>query len=82
MNNENSDIMKAIENIFLDTFSEDNYQFSLDTTNDDIEEWDSLGHIRLLTAIEAEFNFQFDISEIEQLSSVSFIVKLVTEKIS
>jgi acyl carrier protein len=82
MNKENSDIMKAIENIFLDTFSEDNYQFSLDTTNDDIEEWDSLGHIRLLTAIEAEFNFQFDISEIELLSSVSFIVKLVTKKIS
>lgn len=73
--------MRAVEEIFRDTFSDDSYQFSIDTTSDDIEEWDSLSHIRLLTAIESEFNFQFDLDEIEMLSSVAVIVDLVAAKV-
>jgi len=78
----NEAILKSVEEIFLDTFSDDSYQFSRDTTSDDIAEWDSLSHIRLLTAIESEFGFQFDIDEIELLSSVSAIVNLVASKAS
>ncbi len=73
--------MRAVEEIFRDTFSDEGYQFSIDTTSDDIEEWDSLSHIRLLTAIESEFNFQFDLDEIEMLSGVAVIVDLVAAKV-
>ena len=75
-------ILKVIEDIFLDTFADDSYQFSMDTNSDDVEEWDSLNHIRLLTSIEAEFDIQFDLSEIEQLASVSDMVSTVASKIS
>ncbi len=80
MDDKNSAILKSLEEIFQDTFSDDGYQFSLETSSDDIEEWDSLSHIRLLTAIEAEFDFQFDISEIELLSSVSVILDLIAAR--
>jgi len=73
-------ILKRLEEIFQDTLAEGDYQFSMDSTSSDIEEWDSLSHIRLLTAIEAEFGIQFDISEIELLSSVSVIVDMIHNK--
>ncbi len=81
MSEESREIVNRIEDIFLDTFTDDSFEFSLEVCSEDIEEWDSLVHIRLLTALEAEFDLQFDISEIEQLSTVSTIVETIQNKI-
>jgi len=75
-------VIDKLETIFSDTFSEDDYVFSSETGRDDIDEWDSLNHIRLLTAIEAEFGFQFDLNEIEELTSVSAIADIIQNRLS
>ncbi len=81
MNEVQQGILNRVEEIFLDTFTEDDLDFSIEISSDDIEEWDSLTHIRLLTALESEFGFQFDIDEIENLSSVSTIIETIQNKI-
>jgi len=81
MKTDTTDILNKLESIFLDTFSGTEYKFSTDTTRDDIDEWDSLNHIRLLTAIESEFSFQFDLDEIEDISSGSTIADLIKNKL-
>lgn len=80
MNKESSEILKRLESIFLDTFIEDNFDFSLETTQYDIGDWDSLNHIRLLTAIEQEFNLEFDIKELEKLTCVSALISVICAK--
>ena len=50
--------------------------------DDDIEEWDSLSHIRLLTAIEANFGVQFDLDEIGNMTDVATIVDLLHQKLA
>ena len=82
MNTETADTLQKLESIFQDTFTGTGYEFSTETTRDDIDEWDSLNHIRLLTAIESEFEFQFDLDEIEDISSVSTIVEIINNKLS
>lgn len=82
MSTQTSDILEKLNSIFLDTFTDSGYEFSGDTTRDDIDEWDSLNHIRLLTAIESEFGFQFDLDEIEDISSVSTIADIIQNKLS
>ena len=81
MSEVNQEIFAQVEEIFLDTFTDDSIEFSLSIQSDDIEEWDSLTHIRLLTALEAEFGFQFDIEEIERLNSVSIIIETIQSKL-
>lgn len=54
----------------------------MDTRRDDVAEWDSLSHIRLLTAIEASFGVQFDLEEIVNMTSVAAIVDLLYEKLN
>ncbi|SER12215.1 acyl carrier protein [Nitrosomonas sp. Nm51] len=73
--------LDQLELIFQDTFTENTYAFSVNTTRDDIEEWDSLSHIRLLTAIEANFGVQFDLDEIGNMTDVATIVNLLHEKL-
>lgn len=74
MSEEKVEILQQLESIFHDTFSDGDYDFSMETIREDIEGWDSLNHIRLLTAIETHFEIQFDLDEIENMSSVESIV--------
>ena len=81
MNQNKAEILAQLEPIFLDTFTDSNCTISLDTERDDIEEWDSLSHIRLLTAIETDFDIQFDLDEISNISSVASIVDTIHDKL-
>ena len=76
-----NDILAKLEEIFEDTFFDGEFNFSIELTSDDVEEWDSLAQIRLLTNIEKEFGFQFDITQIEDLKSVRALTEAIAEKI-
>lgn len=80
MSIEKAAILEELESIFHDTFTDGAYDFSMETLREDVEGWDSLNHIRLLTAIEAHFEVQFDLDEIENMSSVAYIVDTLFQK--
>jgi len=81
MNLEKEDIINQLKEIFSDTFTDIGNEFSSETSRDDIDEWDSLNNIRLLTAIEAEFGFNFDLNEIEELTDVSTIADIIYNRL-
>ncbi|MFT7527889.1 MAG: acyl carrier protein [Arenicella sp.] len=76
------DTLQRLKLVFQDTFSDDSYQFSTNTTQDDIEEWDSLNQIRLLMAIEQEFEIKFDLEEMEKLNGVSAIAEILSNRLN
>ena len=43
----------------------DSIEFAM--TPDDIEKWDSLNHLRLITAVESEFNIRLSMSQIQSI---------------
>ena len=45
----------------------------------DFHEWDSLGNFNLILAVEKNFNIQFDISDIENITSVKAIQTRIDE---
>ena len=48
----------------------------------DFEEWDSLGNFHLILAIETEFQIQFDMDDLEKLTSISEIQKAIDNALS
>ena len=57
---ERSDILKKLNDIFIDVMDlDDDFELNEDMSADDIDEWDSLSHIRLMKAIEATFGIKF-----------------------
>jgi acyl carrier protein len=48
---------------------------------EDIEKWDSLGHLRLIVELEKEFTVQFEPEEIAEMNSYDRIMKVVSSKI-
>ena len=51
-------------------------------TNRDIESWDSLRQINLVSAIEVEFKIEISIEEASEMLSYNIISKIIREKIT
>jgi acyl carrier protein len=51
-----------------------------DSSNEDIEKWDSIGHMNLVMALEEHFGVGFTMEEILQMKSVGAIWKLLEGK--
>ena len=64
------EILKKVQDIFIDVLEDEDIKLSYNTTSDDIESWDSLNHIVLIVEIEKEFNFKFKLEEIQSFKNI------------
>ncbi|MDB5422833.1 MAG: hypothetical protein JWQ29_249 [Phenylobacterium sp.] len=74
------DIMAQLRELMIDVFDVDDLQITPATSAEDVEEWDSLSHVRLVVAVERKFGIKFKNSEIEGLKSVGDLVNLIEAK--
>tara|TARA_B110000444_G_C18242204_1_gene323598 strand:+ start:198 stop:437 length:240 start_codon:yes stop_codon:yes gene_type:complete len=70
--------IEQLQAIFRDVFDDEDLSVNADTTANDIDEWDSLAHIRLILQIEKSFSLHFDASEIEKLENVGQMSELIS----
>ena len=72
-----NEIFEAVQQIFRDNFDDDTLVITRDTCADDIEDWDSLEQINLLTAIEKKFSIKFKLADVRDLKDVGDLLDLV-----
>lgn len=72
-----NEIMTAVQEIFRDNFDDDTICLTRETCADDIEDWDSLEQINLLTAIEKKFALKFRLDDVRGLQDVGGLIDLV-----
>ena len=51
-----------------------------DLTPDDIQAWDSLGQLRLISALESRYHVSFEIAEIFEVLTIGDIKKILKRK--
>ena len=71
------DRMNKLETIFRDELDDDTIRLAPELTPNEIEAWDSLAHVRIISAVEREFGVEFDITEIENIQSVQDILNVI-----
>ena len=77
-----NEVFSGIQDIFRDIFDVDDLVISNTTNSDEIEDWDSLNHINLVSAIEKEFKIKFALGELMAIKDVGAMVDLmINEKI-
>ncbi len=77
---ERAAILREVTNIFRAVFDDRHIDITLDTTSDDLPAWDSMNHITLVVEAECRFNIQFQTTEIEELTSVRDLVRMIQTK--
>jgi len=75
------EIFNGVQDIFRDIFDEDDLVLQDSTNADDIEEWDSLNHINLVSAIEKEFKIRFALGELTALKDVGAMIDMMVRKL-
>lgn len=75
-----SDIYDQLTETMEDVFGADDLELSADTSAADIDEWDSLNHIRFMIAVQNEFNVEFSTAEIGNLNNIGELVALIQSK--
>jgi acyl carrier protein len=78
-NTTQASILDRLQEIFRAELDDDDLTIGIDTRQVDLKAWDSLAHIRLVSGIESEFDFQFNLAEIEEINSVRQFVDAIRE---
>ena len=71
------EILSAVQDIFRDNFDDDTLVITRETCADDIEDWDSLEQINLLTAMEKKFGLKFKLEDVRGLENVGDLLDLI-----
>lgn len=74
------EIYTRLNNIFQDVFDDSGITVNENTTANDIEDWDSLEHINLITAVEEDFGMKFSMGEVTSMKNVGAMVKIIEER--
>jgi acyl carrier protein len=77
-----SEILETLTTIMRDVFDDEGLVASEDTTAEDVADWDSANHVRLIIAIEGEFGIRFETDEITAPDTVGELVDLIEGKLA
>lgn len=75
-------IYEKLNTVFQDVFDDDSITVNAQTTADDIEDWDSLEHINLVSAVEKEFGVKFTMAQVVGMKNVGEMVDVIMAAIS
>ncbi len=70
-------LLAEVQELFRDNFDDDAIVLTRETTADDIEDWDSLEQINLLTAIKKKYNIPLTLSDTRDLKNVGDMIDLI-----
>jgi len=74
------EIYERLNEVFQDVFDDDSITVNENTTSDDIEDWDSLEHINLVSAVEQEFGIKFSMGQVVGMKNVGEMVDIILAK--
>lgn len=75
------EVLVRLEGIFQEVLDTDDIEMSRELSAGDVEEWNSLSHIRLIVSVEQAFDVSFRSTEVNNLDNVGDMVDLILEKL-
>lgn len=75
------EIIRKIADVMVDVFDVDDVYVTAATSADDIDEWDSLSHIRFIITLERLFKVKFLNEEIADLKNVGDLARVIHAKL-
>jgi acyl carrier protein len=76
------DLLQRLTPIFRDVLDNDALALRDDLTAKDVEEWDSLNHVKLVIAIENGFKVKFTTREISSWQNVGDMKRTLQQKLA
>lgn len=72
-----TDILKELESLVRDNFDDDTIVLTENTLFEEIEEWDSMEQVNIISMIEELYEFKFNVSEMTAMSSAKGVKEMM-----
>lgn len=76
-----NEIISKLTVIFKSVFSDDSLVLSNELSANDVERWDSLTHMLLITEIEKEFSIKFKLKDLNKMQNVGDMINIIQSKL-
>ena len=76
------EIKSRLNKVFCKVFKDNSLVISDETTAKDIEKWDSLTHLILISTTESEFGIKFKLKELIAMKNVGDFLSSIQSKLS
>ena len=76
-----NEIIEKLAVIFHEIFGDNNIVLRDDMTAADVERWDSLTHMLMITKVEEEFGIKFKLKELNKLKMVGDLITIIETKL-
>ncbi len=76
------DLLAGVQDVFRDVFDEPEMIITRHSSADNVEDWDSLTHVNLVTAIEKKYKVKFALGELQELKDVGELLDLLAKKLA
>jgi acyl carrier protein len=73
-------VLEKYKKVFIESLSIEEKDFSEEMKYNDIPEWDSIGHMTLMSALEDEFKITLETDDIIDFSSYKKGIELLSSK--
>ncbi len=74
------ELLEKVSEILGEIVDDENLRLTEETVADDVADWDSTNHVRLMIAIESTFGIRFESSEIASPENVGALLDLIEAK--
>ena len=76
-----NDIKKNISILLTSILEHDNFEMHDELTAKDVDGWDSLSHMMIITKIEEKLNIRFKLRDLNKLKNMGALVSVIKSKI-
>ncbi|MSM38722.1 MAG: acyl carrier protein [Geobacter sp.] len=76
------ELQNKLNRIFCEVFDDEDIKISREMTANDIDGWDSLSHVNLIVAIEANFKIRFSQKELLTFKNIGNLIDNISDKIT
>lgn len=74
---ERTKIYEIVTDIFRNVFDDEDIELKNETNAEDIEDWDSLAQITLISEMEKKFGIRFNMQDVIALQNVGDMIDLI-----
>lgn len=77
---ERNEIIEKLTPIFRQVFSEESLVLNDEMTANEVENWDSLTHMQMVTAVEKAFGIKFKLKDLNKMKKVGDLIAVIASK--
>lgn len=78
---ERTEIIEKLTAVFHEVFNDNTIVLSDEMTAKDVENWDSLTHMLMITKVEETFGIKFKLKELNKLKMVGDLINTIETKL-